>query len=230
MVLTRAPLLAGGRPHTDLTITAEGQAATLTAALAASDASSSVTSIEDDHIKDEQASMLPPTQSNPSDSSVQGPNADGLDTHAIKCAHRTTGCSPRCTSVSYALLRPLYTPRVSPRHAPPSSPLHTPLASADQSLLHASHMRLPRAPPTPRLHHHRPPACPLPARRSGPAGSGCSITRLATRERSASRRPASSETSLASSASSRRVCAFPTRSQPTPHDPSRPHSTPPEPA
>ena len=57
MVLTRAPLLAGGRPHTDLTITAEGQAATLTATLAASDASSSVTSIEDDHIKDEQASI-----------------------------------------------------------------------------------------------------------------------------------------------------------------------------
>ena len=109
MVLTRAPLLAGGRPHTDLTITAEGQAATLTATLAASDASSSVTSIENDHIKDEQASMLPPTQSDPSDASVQGPNADGLDTHAIKCAHRTTGCSPRCTSVSYALLPVSYT-------------------------------------------------------------------------------------------------------------------------
>ena len=172
--------------------------------------------------------MLPPTQSDPSDSSVQGPNADGLDTHAIKCAHRTTGCSPRCTSVSYALLRPLYTPRVSPRHAPPSSPLHTPLASADQSLPHASHMHLPRAPPTPRLHHHRPPACPLPARRSGPAGSGCSITRLATRERSASRRPASSETSLVSSPSSRRVCTLPTRTQPTPADHSRPHLPPPD--
>ena len=69
--------------------------------------------------------MLPPTQSNPSDSSVQGPNADGLDTHAIKCAHRTTGCSPRCTSVSCALLRPSALPCVSPRHAPPTSPLHT---------------------------------------------------------------------------------------------------------